>query len=134
VSRGKTPGAEEAYRILVATLRGVYAGERWTMDAWREQADLAQLSSREKARAHERACEDGYLVALGAVVGGVFHTFSIRSTHKAGHGRRVIVYARTTKSLPGQPAMELHHEHHSTGQVEGQANLLELVKEEGVTV
>lgn len=124
---------QEPYRVLLASLRPVHAGERWTVDGWREQADLAQLTSAERASAHERAVVDGYLVPLGAMVAGVFHTFTIPTTHPAGKGRRVIVYARTTKSLPGQPAMDLHHEHRAEqGQVPGQANLLELVTAEEV--
>lgn len=115
----------EPYRVLLAALQPVHAGEHVTIDAWREEADLAQLSSRERAAAHERACVDGYLVPLGARVAGVFHTFTIKTTHPAGHGRRVIVYARTAKSLPGQPAMELHHEsRRGAAQIEGQSNLM----------
>lgn len=112
------------YRVLLDALQPAHAGEHWTIDSWRQRAEFAQLTSRERARAHERACEDGYLVPLGARVGGVFHTFTIRTTHREGHGRRVIVYARTAKSLPGQPAMDLHHEARNGGQVPGQSNLL----------
>ena len=111
------------YAILLAALVRATPGETVTIDLWREQADLAQLTSAERGAAHEHAVDDGYLVPLGGKVGGIFHTFTIPTTHPAGKGRRVIVYARTAKSLPGQPTPERRHDHE---QVDGQLALVEV--------
>lgn len=113
----------EPYRVLLAALRNATPGETWTVDGWRAEADMAQLTSAERGAAHEHAVDDGYLVPLGGKVGGVFHTFTIPTTHPAGKGRRVIVYARTAKALPGQPTHERHHE---PEQIAGQLALVEV--------
>lgn len=115
----------EPYRILLAALQPAHAGQTWTVDGWREQADLGQLTSAERGAAHEHAVDDGYLVPLGGKVGDTFHTFTIPTTHPAGKGRRVIVYARTAKALPGQPAPTVAG--HDPEQIDGQTDLLEMV-------
>ena len=113
----------ESYRALLGALVRTSPGETVTIDTWRVEADLAQLTSAERGAAHEHAVDDGYLVPLGGKIAGVFHTFTIPTTHPAGKGRRVIVYARTAKTLPGQPTPERHHE---PDQVEGQLCLVEV--------
>lgn len=120
-----TSAQTEEYRVLLAALRRADPGETWTVDMWRPEADLAQLTSAERGAAHEHAVDDGYLVPLGGKIDGRFHTFTIPTTHPAGKGRRVIVYARTSKPLPEQPA----HDRHRTERVEceGQTDLLEVI-------
>ena len=113
-----------AYSTLLAALTRATPGQTWTVDNWRDEADLAQLTSAERGAAHEHAVDDGYLVPLGGKVGGRFHTFTIPTTHRAGKGRRVIVYARTAKALPGQPVTEHHRER---AECDGQGDLLEMV-------
>jgi hypothetical protein len=112
-----------AYGTLLAALYRTTPGETVTIDLWRAEADLAQLTSAERGAAHEHAVDDGYLVPLGGKIAGVFHTFTIPTTHPAGKGRRVIVYARTNKSLPGQATFERHHDHEQT---HGQLTLVEV--------
>ena len=112
-----------AYSTLLGALVRAAPGETWTVDGWRAEADLAQLTSAERGAAHEHAVDDGYLVPLGGRIAGTFHTFTIPTTHPAGKGRRVIVYARTSKPLPGQPSHERHHEHE---QIDGQLSLVEV--------
>ena len=112
-----------AYSTLLGALVRAAPGETWTVDSWRDEADLAQLTSAERGAAHEHAVDDGYLVPPGGRIAGTFHTFTIPTTPPAGKGRRVIVYARTAKALPGQPTHERHHEHE---QVEGQLSLVEV--------
>lgn len=111
------------YATLLAALIRATPGETWTVDNWRAEADMAQLTSAERGASHERAVDDGYLVPLGGKVGGLFHTFTIPTTHPAGKGRRVVVYARTSKPLPGQPTPERHHER---AEVAGQLALVEV--------
>lgn len=113
------------YGVLLGALVRATPGETWTVDGWRDAADLAQLTSAERGAAHEHAVDDGYLVPLGCKVGGIFHTFTIPTTHPAGKGRRVIVYARTSKALPGHATPERHHE---SSQCVGQVDLLDLVE------
>lgn len=116
----------EPYRVLLAALASTHPGQTVTIDLWREQADLAQLTSAERGAAHEHAVDDGYLVPLGGKVGGTFHTFTIPTTHPAGKGRRVIVYARTAKALPGQPTPDIPG--HERDEIDGQTDLLAMVE------
>lgn len=111
----------EPYRVLLAALVRATPGDTWTVDGWRDEADLAQLTSAERGAAHQQAVDDGYLTPLGGTVGGVFHTFTIPTTHPAGKGRRVVVYERTGKALPGQAAPERHLE-----RVPGQLALIDV--------
>jgi hypothetical protein len=116
----------DPYRVLLGALAGVPLGEEVTIDLWREQAELAQLTSAERGAAHERAVADGYLVPLGRTLGGRFHTFTIPTTHPAGKGRRVIAYARSGKALPQHAAPEAHGRERA--ECDGQADLLEIVE------
>lgn len=113
------------YQVLLHVLGRVEPGETVTIDVWRDEADAAQLTSAERGAAHEHAVDDGYLVPLGGKVGGRFHTFTIPTTHPPGKGRRVIVYARTRKSLPGQPNPAPARDERA--QCEGQVDLLEVI-------
>ena len=113
-----------AYDTLLAAMTRAIPGETFTVDNWRDEADMAQLTSAERGAAHDHAVEDGYLVPLGGRVGDTFCTYTVPTTHPAGKSRRVCLYARTSKALPGQAAHERHRE---PSQVPGQVDLLDLV-------
>ncbi|GGL27523.1 hypothetical protein H9L10_03650 [Phycicoccus endophyticus] len=112
------------YRVLIDALRKADAGETWTVDSWRTEADAAQLTSAERGAAHEHAVCDGYLVPLGTRLDGRFHTLTIPTTHPAGKGRRVIIYARTGHPLPEQ---KMHLPARERTECAGQGDLLEVI-------
>ena len=113
-----------AYSTLLAALVRATRGQTWCVDNWRDEAELAQLTSAEKGAAHEHAVTDGYLIPLGEWHGKVFDAFTRVTSHAPGKSRRVVLYARTAKPLPGQP---VHEQHRERAGCEGQADLLEMV-------
>jgi hypothetical protein len=103
----------EPYRVLLAAMHRAPPGSTWSVDTWRTEADLAQLTSLERGQAQTRAVDEGYLTPLGAYRDGRWLPLCDRTTHAKGKGRWVQVLERTDRPLPGQVC-------------EGQAELFEM--------
>lgn len=91
-----------AWDTLRAVLETTPAGKSFCIDSWRDEAELAQLTSAERGAAHRHAVDLRWLEPLGDDVDGQFEALTRRSQHPAGKGRRVVLFRRTDV---GQPAV-----------------------------
>jgi hypothetical protein len=57
--------SDHAYRTLCAAIQNLPPGKVVTVETFRDATDAAQLSGAEKAGALTRACNAGYLHAIG---------------------------------------------------------------------
>jgi hypothetical protein len=85
------------WAVLRAVLETVPAGTYWSAAKWHTEAVLAELSSRQIGRAHERACEEGWLEPMGRIIDGQWSTNMTPATHEGAKGRWIFMYRRTDK-------------------------------------
>ena len=89
-----------ATAVLLRFLQTVPADAVLTADAWRTEADAAQLTTSERGAAPRNAARLGYLEPLVVEHAGRRFLACEPSSRENGKGGRVLAYVRTDVAIP----------------------------------
>jgi len=89
-----------ATAVLLRFLQTVPTNAVLTADAWRTEADAAQLNIAERGAAPRNAARLGYLEPLVVEHAGRRFLACEPSSREHGKGGRVLAYVRTDKAIP----------------------------------